>query len=240
MLEIDEAAARGEIPAPVFTALTPAPAVSLYDRVQEWWQRATALFTPVGRVVWHPGFAYLLLVVLVPAVALRSTLTPDELPSTPTVASREPPMAELAFLHSETGLLLRGGMPETPGPARLVFGPLADKPTVVPLKRGEFVALTVPEVVLRVPVAVSARAEHIDVRVRDDDRRRELRERHPGMTDEVDVHLPAAWLLPGTYRLELLLPGEPSAPSQVFHFEARVPTSAPRNSEPRPTPSPRG
>jgi hypothetical protein len=97
-----------------------------------------------------------------------------------------------------------------------------------------------PEVVLRIPVAVSKRSEHIDVRVRDDDRRRELRERHAGMTDEIDVHLPAAWLLPGTYRLELLLPGEPSAPSQVFHFEARPRTPPPRKSEPQPTPSPRG
>jgi hypothetical protein len=48
-----------------------------------------------------------------------------------------------------------------------------------------------------------------EVRVRDRSGTREMRQQHFGPPAHVaEIRLPAAWLTPGTYRVELLLGGE--------------------------------
>jgi hypothetical protein len=72
------------------------------------------------------------------------------------------------------------------------------------------VSVTGPGLLVRVPIPTAALTAGLaEVRVRDRSGTREMREQHFGPpAHAAQIRLPAAWLTPGTYRVELLLGGE--------------------------------
>lgn len=102
-------------------------------------------------------------------------------------------------------------------------------PRVVPLRPGEPVDVPLAAfeegLTLRVRLPDARRdAGAIEVRVLDPDARREVRERFrpsPGQA-HLDVRLPAEWLSPGTYRVELSAVGAGGAATRVADFAFTV------------------
>lgn len=97
------------------------------------------------------------------------------------------------------------------------------------LRQGEPVA--VPKaalrglLTLRVALPDAARAaDEVEVRVLDPEGRREMRERvRPPHTEPyLDVRLPADWLIPGTYRVELAVIDAHASARRVFEFSFAV------------------
>jgi hypothetical protein len=74
--------------------------------------------------------------------------------------------------------------------------------------------------VLRLPLPAGEHsAGELQVRVVDDGERHEIRERFSDSSGgRLDVHVPAGWLAPGSYRAELYA-GAARTPTHVFHFE---------------------
>jgi hypothetical protein len=72
------------------------------------------------------------------------------------------------------------------------------------------VSVTGPGLLVRMPIPTTALTAGLaEVRVRDRSGTREMRQQHFGPPAHVaEIRLPAAWLTPGTYRVELLLGGD--------------------------------
>jgi hypothetical protein len=79
------------------------------------------------------------------------------------------------------------------------------------------------EVTLRAPVRPQLRsAGPLEVRVYDESGGREIRERIAAPADHVHMRIPRAWLVAGTYRLEVRAAGE-ATDEDAFDFEVRRP-----------------
>ena len=185
-----------------------------------------ALLASLGRLLWHPAFAYAL-ALLVAAPALYLLVGPGG-PAEPvdrSLAEREAPAALPAEREPPAALTAE---PEAPAPpaARREAAPAPS--VALPEERGESLRalgyvdalsadraagaeISGPEgpslerlaggaFALRVPVAPEA--GEVEVRVVSPDGRRELGERFRGGGASVRLRIPAGWLEPGTYSVE--------------------------------------
>jgi hypothetical protein len=139
---------------------------------------AGRLLATLGRIAWHPATAYaLLLLVTVPALqALRGEAPPEAMDA---MATSQP-----GALAEESASTERAAAP----------APLAAT------SRAMLSDAASDVVAVRVPVG-HARDE-VEIRLVSPDGRRELRERVAAAGGEVELHVPAAWLTPGRWRVE--------------------------------------
>jgi hypothetical protein len=200
----------------------------------------------VGRLVLHPAFAYaLVLALVVPALVRRGGEVPapqgktaaapaareedDAFRSAPSVdlAARAGRRERAASEPSPAAPEQEVQVPEVMGRLKKLAPAAGDDLTDAPvalLRRDapvEVVARAREAVVLRLP-ATGARADGAgaEVRVVDEARRRELRERLPSALPggTAEVRVPAGWLLPGRYRVEL----DAGGGAAVFPFTVRA------------------
>ena len=119
--------------------------------------------------------------------------------------------SEAAVERAPRDLATRAATPEPAGwKALALSGPGAPVDVAArDLGTGLVLTLTVPD---------AARAGEVEVRVLDARGGREMRERFARAAERVAMHLPAAWLTPGTYTAELRrLDAGPSS-AEVFSF----------------------
>jgi len=187
-----------------------------------------------GRIVWHPAFAYgvllVLLVPLLPLIGKEVRPAPQQIaaPPEPEEMRREdhdllareappsalPPAGEAA--KAQPRAALRESAPAE-APARDATASAASPPEVlVPRRRGR-------ERLLEVPLPADVRgASSVEVRLRDHAGTRELRQRfaRPG-GDTLTVRVPALWLSRGEYELEVRAADGTAEPASRFAVKVR-------------------